>query len=80
MSQETFDVAKACEAQAKLCKEKAFPHFAPTNGVCWGCGRNIYEPQTVTHGERSYSVGSTVESAAKSLITGCPHCHRSYCD
>lgn len=30
--------------------------------------------------ELEYTTGITVEKAATSLITGCPHCNRSYCD
>ena len=64
------DPIKAAEAQAKLCKENHYPHFAPKTGNCWGCGNNIYE------GDKGWDV----ERAGKYLITGCPHCHRTYCD
>ena len=30
--------------------------------------------------ELEYTTGVTVEKAANELITGCPHCNRSYCD
>ncbi|MEJ7737422.1 MAG: hypothetical protein WKF97_08350 [Chitinophagaceae bacterium] len=73
---ETFDVLKAAEAQAELCKQTREPHFAPYQGVCYGCKRNIYEQ--VDRG--SYQTGISVVSAGISHITGCPHCQKSYCD
>lgn len=78
MKKETFDIKKACEAQAKLCREEEYPHFAPFSGTCWDCNRNIY---TKIYNERwNTNSGISVEKASTSLITGCPHCHRSYCD
>ena len=59
------EIQKAREAQAKLCAEKKLPHFAPHSGNCYSCGRNIYGPG-------GYD--------GTSFITGCPFCHRSYCD
>lgn len=44
--------------------------FAPVNGICYRCGRNIAE------GENAI----TVESLGDYIITGCPHCHVSFCD
>lgn len=64
-----FNAKLANEAQTKYCKDKNLPHFAPTDGVCWRCRRNIYEEN-----------GIKVEDAGKYLITGCPHCHISYCE
>ena len=57
------EIAEARAAQAHLCATKGLPHFAPENGVCWSCHRQIYE-----------------ELDGKSFVTGCPFCHRSYCD
>ncbi len=88
----TFDVLKAREAQEKYCKEKNYPHFAPTSGRCYMCNKNIYEQVgwKVEHGiriqvpldskELHNTTGIAVEEAGKTLITGCPHCNRSYCD
>lgn len=74
----TFDKYRAMEAQKKLCEENGWPHFAPTNGRCWRCGKNIYEKSVNTlTGQES---GISVEYAATRLVTGCPHCNRSYCD
>ena len=76
MEQEHFNVTEAIAAQRKYCEENGVPHFAPRNGICWRCHRNIYEP--VNHGK--YTAGISVEKAGRTLVTGCPHCCRSYCD
>jgi hypothetical protein len=68
-----FNVSASIQAQKKLCDEKQLPHFAPKSGECWRCQRNIYEPD-----ERGF--GITTERAGAELVTGCPHCFRSYCD
>lgn len=83
-----YNKQKAMEAQAKLCKEKGYPHFAPERtGRCYSCKREIYEP--IEHDRKDwktgevvgkYTTGITVEKASTELITGCPHCNRSYCD
>jgi len=73
---ETFDIHRACEAQKKICKENGWPHFAPLFGRCYRCNRNIY--QQIDHGE--WKSGYSVEKASSDLITGCPHCHYSYCE
>lgn len=44
--------------------------FAPRNGICWSCGKDI------TKGEKAI----TLESLGNYIILGCPYCHRSYCD
>ena len=71
-----FDVKEAIKAQEKLCIEKGYPHFAPYDGVCYRCGKNIYKP--IEKGK--YIRGITVERAGSELITGCPHCKYSYCE
>ena len=73
---ETFDVSKAIKAQEELQKTNGYPDFAPRNGVCWKCKQNIY--QQIERG--AYKTGISVEKAGKQLVTGCPHCNRSYCD
>ncbi len=65
----TFDINAAKKAQKNYCKEKVYPLFAPKDGVCWNCGKNIYCVN-----------GISVEQASNNLITGCPFCHRSFCD
>ena len=49
------------EKQIKYCEEHNDPMFAPTDGICWSCNRQI--PDT-----------------DEKLITGCPHCHHSFCE
>ncbi len=75
--EKTYDTQKAIEAQKRYAEEKGYPHFAPSSGRCWNCGMNIYQHYKI--GDR-VSQGISVESASSSLVTGCPHCHRSYCD
>lgn len=77
MKTETFDIKLACEAQTKYANEKDYPHFAPVSGRCYECHHNIY--QQIDQGS-GYKSGYSVERAATELITGCPHCHISYCE
>jgi hypothetical protein len=73
---ETFDVTLACKAQKKHCDNTGDPHFAPPDGGCYRCSRNIYKQ--IDRG--SYKTGISVERATKGVITGCPHCNYSFCD
>lgn len=96
------EVSECIKAQRKYCKATGLPHFAPSDGICWSCHRNIYqfyghkgrdwEPEEPTFGwmqdravssvdgeEYAYITGYTNEEAGE-LVTGCPHCNRSYCD
>lgn len=61
------EIRAKIEKQKAYCRETSSPHFAPKDGFCWNCGNQIY-----TEYDDSY-----VEN---NLITGCPHCHKSYCD
>lgn len=71
-----FDVKLACEAQANFQKEKGYPDFAPKSGRCFSCGNNIYSQMD----RGSYTTGISVQKASSELITGCPHCNRSFVD
>ena len=82
-----FDVSKSIDAQRRLCEEKGYPHFAPRSGKCYRCHKQIYEP--IEHERKDWKTGEVtghyitgidVEKAGKELVTGCPHCNRSYCD
>lgn len=82
-----YNRSESIKAQSKFCKEKELPHFAPESGRCWRCNKNIYEP--IEHDRKDwktgevigkYTTGITTEKAASELVTGCPHCNRSYCD
>lgn len=78
-------------AQKKLCKEKRWPEFFPSHtGNCFDCNQNIFSDGFGVKrgaGQRILSLdknrptkGKTLKSASEYLITGCPHCNRSYCD
>lgn len=54
--------------QKEYCKETGAPFFMPSDGICWACGGNIVL-KLIADGE-----------TGKSLVTGCPICHRTYCD
>lgn len=83
-----YNVQESVKAQAKYCEENKVPHFAPKDGRCWNCRKNIYEPVEKTRTlywqegkpQENYITGITTEKAASRLVTGCPHCNRSYCD
>jgi len=89
-----YDVSKSVAAQKEFCEKTGEPHFAPSTGFCYCCGTNIYHPiawernlidrcqvhMPLDAPEVGKITGITVEEAGKSLVTGCPHCHRSYCD
>jgi len=64
---ENNEIEEKRAAQKAYTIKEQLPHFAPTDGVCWNCGKQIY-------------TGISLEKASTQLITGCPHCHRSYCD
>lgn len=77
----TFNPVESAKAQAKLCEEKGLPHFAPKNGICWNCRKNIYTPiEQEGWQDRKYTSGISTEKASNELVTGCPHCNRTYCD
>ncbi len=87
----TFDFNKAAEAQAEHAKEIEAPLFAPEDGRCYLCYRNIYRQVGWTWFDKQVEVspdspkavcvtGISVERAGRELIIGCPHCGYSFCD
>ena len=72
-----FDVQKSCEAQKALIEKNNYPFFPPRDGVCYYCRQNIY--REIDHGN-GYKSGYDLQRASTELITGCPHCHYSYCE
>ena len=54
------------EVQKLHCKEKNLPHFAPHDGKCFCCKRQIYDKLNLED--------------CKEHITDCPYCHTSFCD
>lgn len=75
MDNRTFDSKKAAAAQHEYCDKQECPMFAPSDGLCYRCGRNIYLP---TNGSNGAVFGITVEKAGSMLVTGCPHCNFSF--
>lgn len=67
----TQDEINECILKQKaLCdSNKDYWHFAPHDGYCYSCKKNIYQ----NYGDRAGYTG-------ESYITGCRHCHTSYCD
>ena len=61
------DINKRCKAQKIYCIKEKVPHFAPIDGNCFHCNRQIY-------------LKITLQKAENELITGCPWCHYSYCE
>lgn len=61
------EIKEKIQAQKDYCKKNGVPFFAPENGKCWNCRNQIFN---------RYSL----EEAGNHIITGCPYCHRSYCD
>ena len=73
-----YNEEKARAAQMRYCQEHEVPHFAPMDGYCHFCNRNIYVP--VFDVSTGKAMGYSVEEAATSLITCCPYCHHTYVD
>ena len=61
------DVGIKLLAQKAYCKRKEYPLFAPDDGICYACHKQIYSEISILQ-------------AGHTHITGCPICHRSYCD
>lgn len=55
------------KAQKELCKKTNFPMFAPDDGFCWSCHKQIFTNKNTWR-------------AHNEPMTGCPECSRSYCD
>ena len=70
-----FNPDAAMKAQIRYCDTHEVPMYAPSNGLCFHCGYNIYLPINGSHGA---VYGITVEDAGKRLITSCPFCNHSF--
>lgn len=77
MTSKEYNATLAILKQNEYCEKNEHPCFAPNDGVCWKCHRNIYEPYKRPNGTVT---GITVEQASARLIADCPHCNKSYCD
>lgn len=81
----TFDPQESARLQKQYCENTGAPHFAPNSGVCWKCNKNIYEElpkvyHNLDGSTKTIMCGISTEEAENQLVTGCPHCNRSYCD
>lgn len=63
------EIKQAIADQAARCREMGWPNFAPGDGFCYNCRKNIYQ----NYSNRTGWTG-------KSAVTGCPHCNISYID
>lgn len=69
IEEKVYNPDKAIKAQRDFCRSRGIPDFFPSDGVCYACKRCIF-----------VEGGIDVKRAGESHITGCPLCHRSYCD
>lgn len=76
MPEKVFSPVAAQKAQAEYCRDNHAPHFAPIDGICWRCKRDIYQQQNAS----GRSTGISVQEAGSKVICFCPHCNRSYDD
>lgn len=65
---ENLLIKQAAKMQSVWCKSHSVTRFAPDSGICFVCGRQIYDTPEMQ------------AKAGKQLITGCPHCSWSYCE
>lgn len=77
MQRKGYDNDMAAAAQTKYCDENHLPIFAPRDGICPACGRDIYALYIYT-GRENRMYGISVETAGKTLITNCPHCKEAF--
>lgn len=63
------------EAQAQKCKGAL--QFAPADGVCHRCFRNIYADAKNLSGD-TISQGYSIFQATQYCISTCPHCNASF--
>lgn len=74
------EIAKCIKLQKGFAKKKDCPHFAPKDGICCRCGRNIYQNYEIRFFKETRNSKGYANIAGKELITGCPHCSRTFCD
>jgi hypothetical protein len=67
-----YDVDKSINNQQSFCIAQGIPNFAPIDGNCYSCKRNIYLLQV--------NRGISTIKAASEHITGCPHCFKTFLD
>lgn len=72
---QTYNRVDAAYAQEEYCNEQEIPMFAPRDGQCWCCGKDIYGV-SLDGSVRGYSV----EYASSHHITHCPFCNMAFDD
>lgn len=77
--EKTYDINKSIKAQHDYQEDKGLPDFAPDDGKCWRCKKNIYQALETLQDHKFRKTGICVEEAGSELITGCPHCNYSFC-
>lgn len=80
LDEDTYNVAKAIENQRKYCETNDVPMFIETDGICYRCRKNIFEPFISVGDTCGFVSGITKERAGKALITSCPHCRYTFVD
>jgi len=76
MTPRTFSPIAARKAQAEYCQKHNAPHFAPRDGICFRCKKDIYQESGIP----GHTTGISLEEATTTLVVYCPHCNRSYDD
>lgn len=61
------EIQSKIKAQEKMCEKEKIHLFAPEDGLCFNCNKQIYNR-------------ISMEKAANELITHCPYCSRAYND
>ena len=56
------------QKQRQVCREGKMPFFMPSSGYCWGCGGDVVAGEMAEGND------------GRILVTGCPFCHRSWCE
>lgn len=44
---EHFNSSEARKEQDKYCDRESYPHFAPRDGICVNCNKDIYTEQDI---------------------------------
>ena len=64
---EKVSAAEKFEKNKAYCRERNLPCFIPPDGKCFACHKQVF-----SDGNRGPKWDT--------FITGCPHCHRTFCD
>lgn len=73
------EIEEAVQKQLLFCKNHSLPMFAPNDGECYYCKKNIYQ-NYYDQIEDEASYGIKIDEAGKRHITYCRHCSRTFLD